>query len=255
MARGHARGDMQQRLSEACSPVTSPSSSPTSLYAVLGVSRGASATDIRKAYRKAALLNHPDKNPGNRQAEQRFLRIAEAYEVLSDPEMRARYDRDGGTGSYEVFDLSRANDLFNRHFTQALMQRWRPGLTVTGTIMADGRRVSITIHPDGTTAEQVSEQTYFVSSLVSYLTTTTTMPHGGRVHSFQLTTLLGEKLAALIVPEAVATLPHIGPAATKLVSWLPTVLVSCLALRVFRPAPRVPGELPDVLADAFRYVP
>jgi hypothetical protein len=236
-------------VTEAREPART-ASSPTSLYEILGISRDASAADIRKAYHKQALVNHPDKNPGDRQAEHRFLRVAEAYEVLNDPDTRTRYDRDGGTGSYQEFDMRRANDLFNRHFTQALMQRWRPGLTVTGVLVADGKRVCITINPDG----EVAEQTKTASSFVSYLTTTTILPHGGKVHDFQFTTLLGEKLAALVVPTAVATLPHIGPAVTKLVSWIPTVLFGCAVLRFFRGRPRVPGELPDVLTDAFRHL-
>ena len=64
-------------------------------YAILGVERNASAEEIKKAYRRAAIQYHPDRNPGDAQAEARFKQCAEAYEVLSDPDKRARYDRFG----------------------------------------------------------------------------------------------------------------------------------------------------------------
>jgi molecular chaperone DnaJ len=64
-------------------------------YKVLGVSRGASADDIKKAYRRLARRHHPDVNPGDRAAEERFKGISEAFEVLSDPKKREIYDRYG----------------------------------------------------------------------------------------------------------------------------------------------------------------
>ena len=67
-------------------------------YEVLGVDRGASAEDLKKAYRKLALKFHPDKNPGDKKAEDSFKEAAEAYAVLSDPDKRARYDRFGKQG-------------------------------------------------------------------------------------------------------------------------------------------------------------
>lgn len=67
-------------------------------YSVLGVDRNASADDIKKAYRKLAIKYHPDKNPGDKAAEERFKEAASAYEILSDPEKKARYDRFGHAG-------------------------------------------------------------------------------------------------------------------------------------------------------------
>jgi len=67
-------------------------------YEVLGVSKSAEETELKKAYRKLALQYHPDKNPDNKEAEEKFKEAAEAYEILSDPDKRARYDRFGHAG-------------------------------------------------------------------------------------------------------------------------------------------------------------
>jgi molecular chaperone DnaJ len=78
------------------------------LYAVLGVSRTASADDIRKAYRKLARAHHPDVNPGNKQAEERFKALSEANDVLGDPEKRKLYDEFGMAGVQAGFDPQQA---------------------------------------------------------------------------------------------------------------------------------------------------
>ncbi|MGV3766599.1 MAG: molecular chaperone DnaJ [Chitinophagaceae bacterium] len=67
-------------------------------YEVLGVSKGASADEIKKAYRKVAMQYHPDRNPGDKEAEEKFKEAAEAYEVLSDNDKKAQYDRFGHAG-------------------------------------------------------------------------------------------------------------------------------------------------------------
>ncbi|HEY6839055.1 MAG TPA: J domain-containing protein, partial [Geobacteraceae bacterium] len=72
-------------------------------YEVLGLKKGASPDEIKKAYRKLALKYHPDKNPGDKGAEDRFKEINEAYAVLSDPQKKAQYDQFGSSGFHQRF--------------------------------------------------------------------------------------------------------------------------------------------------------
>lgn len=88
-------------------------------YEVLGVERNASADELKKAYRKLALKYHPDRNPGDKEAEEKFKEAAEAYDVLSNPDKKAKYDQfghaafEGGAGGYGGgMDM---NDIFS-HF-------------------------------------------------------------------------------------------------------------------------------------------
>ena len=67
-------------------------------YEVLGIDKNASEDDIKKAYRKIAIKYHPDRNPGNKEAEEKFKEAAEAYDVLHDPKKRQQYDQFGFDG-------------------------------------------------------------------------------------------------------------------------------------------------------------
>lgn len=95
-------------------------------YEILGVSKTASADEIKKAYRKKAIQYHPDKNPDNKEAEEKFKEAAEAYEILSDEQKRAKYDRygheapggfGGHQGDFSMDDIfSQFGDIFGGHF-------------------------------------------------------------------------------------------------------------------------------------------
>src|SRR5438874_1752270 len=99
------------------------------LYDTLGVAKGASQDDLKKAYRKLARQYHPDKNPGDTNAEERFKEVQAAYDVLSDEERRKQYDRFGATNGrpapgggqnvnfdFSGFDVGDLGDLFGGIF-------------------------------------------------------------------------------------------------------------------------------------------
>ncbi|HEU4718521.1 MAG TPA: molecular chaperone DnaJ [Bacteroidia bacterium] len=98
-------------------------------YEILGVGKSASPEEIKKAYRQMAIKFHPDKNPGNKEAEEKFKEAAEAYEVLSDADKRAKYDRfghagvgssaAGGSGGFSSMEdiFSQFGDIFGGAFS------------------------------------------------------------------------------------------------------------------------------------------
>jgi molecular chaperone DnaJ len=120
------------------------STATKSLYEVLGVTKGASQDEIKKAYRKLARRYHPDKNPGDQEAEDRFKEVQAAYDVLSDPEKRQQYDAwgspggrpqygPGGSFTFDFGDFGDLGDLFGGLFG-------RDGRSKTRSRVADARR-------------------------------------------------------------------------------------------------------------------
>lgn len=135
-------------------------------YDLLGVQRGASAEEIKKSYRKLAMKYHPDRNPGNKEAEQKFKDIGTAYSVLSDPEKRNAYDRygsdyeaSGGHGGFGAgsagFDFSDIfNDLFgglhtsphSRHATNSRGQDIRYDIKINLADAYSGKSTNCVFH-------------------------------------------------------------------------------------------------------------
>jgi len=90
-------------------------------YEVLGVSKSATPEELKKAFKRLAIKYHPDKNPGNKEAEDKFKEAAEAYEVLNDPQKRTTYDQFGHQGvnsnfGHTGFNDVNINDIFNNIF-------------------------------------------------------------------------------------------------------------------------------------------
>lgn len=126
-------------------------------YAILGVSRDADLETIKRAYRRLALQYHPDRNPGDKEAEERFKQISEAYEVLSDPEKRRQYDLFGsvsnlGGGGTDVIFAQAVEEIFESFFggsTRSRRSRATPGedirlpLTLTLEEIATGAEKQI----------------------------------------------------------------------------------------------------------------
>ena len=114
-------------------------------YDVLGVDKSASADEIKKSYRRLAMKYHPDKNPGDKEAEEKFKECAEAYEVLSDTQKKQRYDQYGhdglrGAGMHDysrmnvddIFNMSGFADIFGDFFGGARSRRTSPNAPQRG---------------------------------------------------------------------------------------------------------------------------
>ena len=141
-------------------------------YKIMGLDKDANEKDIKKAYRRLALLHHPDKNPGNQEAEEMFKKISEAYQVLSDSEKRTEYNN---TSINKPFIFTRRNnfnpfEVFNsfqqthRHgvFGINLSTSFSPNIqfssTSTQTTIRDGKRIVTTIHTsNGKTTKTIEE--------------------------------------------------------------------------------------------------
>ncbi|HEY8453630.1 MAG: molecular chaperone DnaJ [Micromonosporaceae bacterium] len=148
-------------------------------YQILGVPKSASASDIKKAYRKLARELHPDRNPGNPEAERRFKEVSEAYQVLSDEKRRKEYDemrslfsagafrrsaRQGAAGGFDISDLFRGadspfgagfSDLFSSIFSGGTQRRPTRGRDVETEVTLDfvdavrGATVPLTVRSPG----------------------------------------------------------------------------------------------------------
>ncbi len=123
-------------------------------YEILGVSKGASADEIKKAYRKVAMQYHPDRNPGDKASEEKFKEAAEAYEILSDADKKAKYDRfghqafgpgmgGGGRGASNMDDIfSQFGDIFGDDAFGSFFGGGRGGNRGGGGARARGQRGS-----------------------------------------------------------------------------------------------------------------
>src|SRR2546423_7368154 len=129
------------------------------LYDTLGVKKGASADEIKKAYRKLAAQYHPDRNPGDAAAEEKFKEVQNAYDVLSDTEKRKQYDAFGSTngrpgfdpgdfnfrggGNFTINDLGDLGDIFGGLFnrggtrTQRRAPERGPDIDVEGNVSSE----------------------------------------------------------------------------------------------------------------------
>ena len=147
-------------------------------YEVLGVDKKATAEEIKKAYKKKAIKDHPDRNPGDKAAEERFKEAAEAYEVLSDPNKRARYDQFGheglngtggssGPGGMSMDDIfSHFGDIFGGHFGFGDMFSGMGGSRNTGPKKQRGSDLRVKLKMTLKEISEGTEKTIKVKKLV-----------------------------------------------------------------------------------------
>src|SRR5436190_11136163 len=109
-------------------------------YEILGISKSATPAEIKKAYRKKAIEFHPDKNPGDKEAEEKFKEAAEAYEILSDSSKRQRYDQFGHKGMNGAGHNMNMEDIFS-HFGD-IFGEGSPFESFFGGATRGGRRVN-----------------------------------------------------------------------------------------------------------------
>ena len=190
-------------------------------YEVLGVARNATAEEIKKAYRKLAIKYHPDKNPGDPTAEEKFKEAASAYEILSDPEKKARYDRfghaapggggfqGGGMNMEDIF--SQFGDIFGDAFGGGSFGGFsgrRGGRTVKGSNLRVRLKLSLEEIANGT--EKKIRVTKLVRAKGSEYGTCGTCGGSGQIRRVQ-STFLGQMQTVTTCP----TCNGVGQQVTK----------------------------------------
>ncbi len=180
-------------------------------YEVLGVARNAGADEIKKAYRKLAIKYHPDKNPGDKPAEEKFKEAASAYEILSDPDKKAKYDRFGhnapggfgGGGGFQgggmnMDDIfSQFGDIFGGGFGGGFNQGGRSSRTVKGSNLRV--RLKMTLEEIANGAEKKIKVTKLVRGKGSEYGTCSTCGGAGQVRRVQ-STFLGQMQTVTTCP-------------------------------------------------------